>query len=115
MAAFLSNALRRANHLEFQMLKCMRTEFRQRLVTGLRPYSHASASSSRTDDEKSGTRSHLRKAKTLLAVTGGTASQGKRTWIHQESTDIHLGSAETIAYRLGRSLWHFQTVSQLSA
>ena len=56
MAACFSNALRRANHLEYQVLKCIRTGSRQRMVTRLRPYSHASASSSLTNDEKSGTR-----------------------------------------------------------
>ncbi|KIJ95992.1 hypothetical protein K443DRAFT_311402 [Laccaria amethystina LaAM-08-1] len=41
------------------MLKCIQTGFRQRLAMGLQPYSHASASSSRTNHEKSGTRAPL--------------------------------------------------------
>ncbi|EDR13135.1 uncharacterized protein LACBIDRAFT_308639 [Laccaria bicolor S238N-H82] len=56
MAACFPNALRPANHLKYLMLKCMRTRLGQRLVTGLRRYSHASASSSPTNDEKSETR-----------------------------------------------------------
>ena len=83
------------------MLKCIQTGLQQqRLVMGLQPYSHASASSSRTNDENSGTRvisyffahfSTLEMLRKILAATDGTVPTKRK--IRQESASIHFGSS----------------------